>query len=104
MNFTSFQEGDKLTIALTGEIDYHCAKTYIRIIAAKIETAATIFSAVRLEVLTTFTFPATFSSIKWRNASGSPSTKEDFGMIWATFLLTYSAKISGLSYTDSMAS
>ena len=38
MNFTSFQEGDKLTIALTGEIDHHCAKTYIRIIAAKIET------------------------------------------------------------------
>ena len=30
MNFTSFQEGDKLTIALTGEIDHHCAKTYIR--------------------------------------------------------------------------
>ena len=38
MNFTSFQEGDKLTIALTGEIDHHCAKTYIRIIASKIET------------------------------------------------------------------
>ena len=38
MNFTSFQEGDKLTIALTAEIDHHCAKTYIRIIAAKIET------------------------------------------------------------------
>ena len=37
MNFTSFQEGDKLTIALTGEIDHHCAKAYIQAIAAKIE-------------------------------------------------------------------
>ena len=38
MHFTSFQEGDKLTIALTGEIDHHCAKAYIQVIAAKIET------------------------------------------------------------------
>ena len=37
MHFTSFQEGDKLTIALTGEIDHHCAKAYIQAIAAKIE-------------------------------------------------------------------
>ena len=37
MHFTSFQEGDKLTIALTGEIDHHCAKAYIQIISSKIE-------------------------------------------------------------------
>lgn len=37
MNFTSFLENGRLTIALTGEIDHHCAKAYIQIIAAKIE-------------------------------------------------------------------
>lgn len=38
MHFTSFLENGKLTIALTGEIDHHCAKTYIQIISAKIES------------------------------------------------------------------
>ena len=38
MHFTSFLEGGKLTIALTGEIDHHCAKSYIQVISAKIET------------------------------------------------------------------
>ena len=38
MHFTSFLENGKLTIALTGEIDHHCAKAYIRSIEAKIET------------------------------------------------------------------
>ena len=37
MQFTSFLEGKKLTVALTGEIDHHCAKAYIQSIAAKIE-------------------------------------------------------------------
>ena len=37
MHFTSFLDGKKLTIALTGEIDHHCAKCYIQSIAAKIE-------------------------------------------------------------------
>lgn len=37
MHFTSFLENGKLTIALTGEIDHHCAKAYIQIISAKIE-------------------------------------------------------------------
>ena len=37
MHFTSFQEGSRLTVALTGEIDHHRAKDYIRAIAAKIE-------------------------------------------------------------------
>ena len=37
MHFTSFQEGSMLTVALTGEIDHHCAKGYIKAIAAKIE-------------------------------------------------------------------
>lgn len=37
MQFTSFLENNRLTIALTGEIDHHCAKAYIHSIAAKIE-------------------------------------------------------------------
>ena len=37
MHFTSFLENGKLTIALSGEIDHHCAKAYIQIIGAKIE-------------------------------------------------------------------
>ena len=37
MHFTSFLEEGKLTVALTGEIDHHCAEQYIQAIAAKIE-------------------------------------------------------------------
>ena len=37
MQFTSFLEEGKLTVALTGEIDHHCAKAYIEAISAKIE-------------------------------------------------------------------
>ena len=37
MQFTSFLQDGRLTVALTGEIDHHCAKTYITRIAAKIE-------------------------------------------------------------------
>ena len=37
MQFTSFLENGQLTVALTGEIDHHCAKGYIQAIAAKIE-------------------------------------------------------------------
>lgn len=37
MKFTSFLENGKLTVALTGEIDHHCAKGYIQAIGAKIE-------------------------------------------------------------------
>ncbi len=37
MHFTSFLEEGRLTVALTGEIDHHCAKAYIHAIAAKIE-------------------------------------------------------------------
>ena len=37
MHFTSFLENGRLTVALTGEIDHHCAKGYIQAIAAKIE-------------------------------------------------------------------
>ena len=37
MHFTSFLQDGNLTVALTGEIDHHCAKNYIRAIAAKIE-------------------------------------------------------------------
>jgi stage II sporulation protein AA (anti-sigma F factor antagonist) len=37
MHFTSFLEEGRLTVALTGEIDHHCAKEYIHSIAAKIE-------------------------------------------------------------------
>lgn len=38
MKFTSFLQDGKLTVALTGEIDHHCAKSYIQAIASKIET------------------------------------------------------------------
>jgi stage II sporulation protein AA (anti-sigma F factor antagonist) len=38
MKFTSFLEDGRLTVALTGEIDHHCAKGYIQAIAAKIES------------------------------------------------------------------
>ena len=37
MHFTSFLEEGKLTVALTGEIDHHCAKSYIKAISSKIE-------------------------------------------------------------------
>ena len=37
MQFTSFLENGRLTVALTGEIDHHCAKNYIQAIAGKIE-------------------------------------------------------------------
>ena len=37
MQFTSFLQNGHLTVALTGEIDHHCAKAYIQAISAKIE-------------------------------------------------------------------
>jgi len=37
MQFTSFLDSGRLTVALTGEIDHHCAKGYIQAISAKIE-------------------------------------------------------------------
>ena len=37
MHFTSFLEEGRLTVALTGEIDHHCAREYIRTITARIE-------------------------------------------------------------------
>ena len=37
MNFTSFVQGSQLTVALTGEIDHHCARDYMQRIAAKID-------------------------------------------------------------------
>ena len=37
MQLTSFLDNGRLTVALTGEIDHHCAKGYIRAIGAKIE-------------------------------------------------------------------
>ena len=37
MQFTSYLENGRLTVALTGEIDHHCAKNYIQSIAGKIE-------------------------------------------------------------------
>lgn len=36
-NFTSFLDSGQLTVALTGEIDHHCAKAYIQTIISKIE-------------------------------------------------------------------
>ena len=40
MRFTSFLEDGRLTVALTGEIDHHCAKEYIKAIVAKIDSYA----------------------------------------------------------------
>lgn len=37
MRLTSFLQDGQLTVALTGEIDHHCAKNYINAITAKIE-------------------------------------------------------------------
>ena len=37
MHFTSYLEEGRLTIALTGEIDHHCAKVFIQSIEGKIE-------------------------------------------------------------------
>jgi len=37
LRFTSYLENGNLTVALTGEIDHHCAKEYIQAITAKIE-------------------------------------------------------------------
>lgn len=37
MRFTSYLEDRQLTVALTGEIDHHCAKDYIEAITTKIE-------------------------------------------------------------------
>ena len=37
MYLTSFLQDGQLTIALTGEIDHHCAKKYIQTIESKIE-------------------------------------------------------------------
>lgn len=37
MRLTSFLQEGQLTVALTGEIDHHCAKRYISSIEAKVE-------------------------------------------------------------------
>ena len=37
MQFTSFLDNGHLTVVLTGEIDHHCAKAYIRAISEKVE-------------------------------------------------------------------
>ena len=37
MRLTSFLQNGELTIVLTGEIDHHCAKSYIQAITSKIE-------------------------------------------------------------------
>lgn len=37
MHLTSFLQNGELTVALTGEIDHHCAKSYIQTITSKIE-------------------------------------------------------------------
>ena len=37
MHFTSFLENGRLTVALTGEIDHHCARNFIQSITGKIE-------------------------------------------------------------------
>ena len=43
MHFTSYLEEGRLTVALTGEIDHHCAKAYIQAIAAKLMFRISVF-------------------------------------------------------------
>lgn len=38
MHFTSYLQDRQLTVALTGEIDHHCAKEYMQHISEKIES------------------------------------------------------------------
>lgn len=40
MRLTSYLQEGQLTVALTGEIDHHCAKKYINSIEAKLEAYA----------------------------------------------------------------
>ena len=40
MHLTSYLQDGTLTVALSGEIDHHCAKNYIQSIASKIEAYA----------------------------------------------------------------
>jgi stage II sporulation protein AA (anti-sigma F factor antagonist) len=40
MHFTSYLQNSELTVLLSGEIDHHCAKTYITTINSKIEAYA----------------------------------------------------------------
>ena len=40
MRFISYLQDGQLTVALTGEIDHHCAKQYINGISAKLEAYA----------------------------------------------------------------
>lgn len=40
MHFTSYLQDGTLTVALTGEIDHHCARSYIDRISSKIEAYA----------------------------------------------------------------
>ncbi len=40
MHLTSFLQNGELTVALTGEIDHHCAKSHIQMITSKIEAYA----------------------------------------------------------------
>ena len=40
MQLTSYLQDGRLTVALTGEIDHHCAKAYIETIISKIEAYA----------------------------------------------------------------
>ena len=40
MRLTSYLQNRELTIALTGEIDHHCAREYINSVSAKIEAYA----------------------------------------------------------------
>ena len=52
MNLTSFLENKKLTVALTGEIDHHCAKAYIDSITAKIEAYTPILCILDFQEVT----------------------------------------------------
>ena len=52
MQFTSYLQDGHLTIALTGEIDHHCARGYIHSIAAKIEASTPSICVVDFKEVT----------------------------------------------------
>ena len=52
MHFTSYLQEGSLTVALTGEIDHHRAKEYIRAIMSKIEAYAPVLCILDFQDVT----------------------------------------------------
>lgn len=52
MHLTSFLQDGRLTVVLTGEIDHHCAKSYIQAINSKIEAYAPKYCVLDFQEVT----------------------------------------------------